>query len=116
VFHDDGFLGKYRRNDPAWFAATQGLDAVGWCGPMMVCCQSLPDAQHANQENTYEGVKVLDMDTCAFSHLASFLVDYSNGDPDHFFRKGPKVQGVELSCGQGAETHRIVRVPRTHPR
>jgi hypothetical protein len=118
VFHDDGFLSKYPRGDPALFAATQGLDAAGWCGPIMVCCQSLPDAQYANQENTHEGVEILDMDALAFSHLASFLVDYSNEDLKHLYRKGPKVQCVEVSCGQAgqsAQNYRDIQLPGTHP-
>jgi hypothetical protein len=117
VFHDDGFLDKYQRNGPAsLFAATQGLDAAGWCGPMMVCCQSLPDVRYSNHTYTSRGVKVLDMDTLAFSHLASFLVDHSNVESDHLFRKGPKVQCVELSCSrEGTEAHRVVCLPRTHP-
>jgi hypothetical protein len=77
VWHDDDFLSIMHLN-PSLSGATQGLDAAGWRGPMMVCCQSLPDAQFANEENVCEGVKVLDMDTRAFSHLASFLVNHSN--------------------------------------
>jgi hypothetical protein len=118
VFHDDGFLSKYPRGDPALFAATQGLDAKGWRGPMMVCCQSLPDAQYANQKNTHEGVEILDMDALAFSHLASFLVDYGNEDLKHLYRKGPKVRCVEVSCGQAgqsAQNYRDIQLPGTHP-
>lgn len=56
---------------------------------------------------------MLDMDTPAFSHLASFLVDHSNVKSDHLFRRGPKVQCVELSCDEEAD--RVVCLPRTHP-
>jgi hypothetical protein len=112
VWHDIEFMGKYRRPDPAVFAATRGLETAGWCGPLVVCCRSIPRAHSG------ERAKVLDMDTRTFSHLASFLVDYSNTDPDHIFRMGPKVQCVELSCGQAglsAEAHKVVHLPRTHP-
>lgn len=85
---------------------------------MMVCCESLPDAQFENEENCRENVKVLDMDTLAFSHLASFLIDHDNTTPGHLFCKGPKVQCVEIACDQGnnsTEVHRLIHQPRTHP-
>jgi hypothetical protein len=123
VWHDDGFLGKFPPN-LSLLGATLGLDAAGWCGPMMVCCESFPETQSSLfvNENDREGVEVLDMDTLAFSHLASFLIDHSNDTLEHLFCMGPKVQGIEMACGLGpksteahTEAHKVVRLPRTHP-
>ena len=108
VWYDEDFLTKHRHGDRALFAATQGLDTAGWCGPIVVCCRSMPGPRPGRS------VEILDMDTSAFSHLASFLVDHSNVKSDHLFRRGPKVQCVEFSCEVAGD--RVVCLPRTHPR
>jgi hypothetical protein len=122
VWHDDEFMEKYQHDGvdgKALRAATQGKDAATWRGPVMACCGSRPQTiQEILAGDPIEEVKMLDMDLRAYSHLTSIMIDYYNTTEQNAFRKGPKVQCVEMACGQGynsTEVHKLVHMPRTHP-
>lgn len=112
VWYDDDFLQMYQYGDKALLAATQGLDPMTWRGPMMACC-----ASRSTKGVMTGDVKMLDMDSRAYSHLTSFMVSHYNTTNMHAFNRGPKVQCVEMAGGQGGEiteAHRLVHMPRTY--
>jgi hypothetical protein len=123
VWHDDDFMEKYQHDGvdgKALRAATQGMDAATWRGPVMACCgsviQTLADLQAGHPP---EDTLMLDMDLRAYSHLTGIMIDCYNETLLHAFHRVPgKVQCVEMACGQGnnsTEVHKLVQVPRTHP-
>lgn len=120
---DDNFLMNFDASNPgsALFAATQGQVTTPWCGPIVVCRQTLPKEDWNDDvgEDEWQGtVKVLDMDMAAFSQATSMLIDHASGTSRHGFGKGKKLQCVELACGRQGENpkpHTVMLLPRTHP-
>ena len=123
VWYDDKFLMDFDASNPgsALFAATQGQVTTPWCGPIVVCRQTLPKEDWNDDvgEDEWQGtVKVLDMDMAAFSQATSMLIDHASGTSRHGFGKGKKLQCVELACGRQGENpkpHTVMLLPRTHP-
>jgi hypothetical protein len=128
VWYDDNFAMNFYNGDPdpALFAATQGQEVAGWCGPTVVCRGTLPkddwdddEDDGDDEEKMYGTSKVLDMDMLAYSHAISLLIGCSNDTRYHAFRKGKKLQCVELACGsevESPEPHSVMLLPRTHPK
>ena len=128
VWYDDNFAMNFYNGDPdpALFAATQGQEVAGWCGPMVVCRVTLPkddwdddEDEGDDEEKLYGTTKVLDMDMLAYSHAISLLIGSANDTRYHAFRKGKKLQYVELACGsevESPEPHSVILLPRTHPK
>ena len=119
VWFDDSWCINFKDDNQAMLATTRGVDPAWWSGPIVATCESLAGGRiEWCDRASRSSHAMLDMDLLAYSHLAGFLIDYSNETPGHSFCKGPKIQCVEMAGGQGGEStevHRLVHMPRTHP-
>jgi hypothetical protein len=119
IRYDDNFHGNYEERNRAVVTSTQGMDSVGWCGPMTVHCRPHKDGRPNVPDLGPEMGKLIHMNLQAFSHAVSFLIDHENGTFMHAMRKRPKLDCVKVACkgdrDSGAPSHQIVRVPRSHP-
>jgi hypothetical protein len=118
MWFDDNWCNNFSDTNYAVVATTQDQDPAKWSGPIVVTCQTLARGRIEFSGNSVRSNEMLDMDLLAYSHLAGFMVDFYNDSQSHSFRKGPKVQCVEMACGQGdnsTEVHSLVHVPRSHP-
>ena len=114
VVFDENFSANYESKNQAVQAATQGMDDVGWRGPIIAFCGSLGGGEYG-----LDLEKVYDMDMETYSHVVGFLIGYRNKTTEHAARIGPKVECVKVACKGdrelGAPSHQVVRVPRSHP-
>jgi hypothetical protein len=101
VWFDDNWCFNSKDTNHAVLATTRGQDPLEWNGPIVVTCQSLAagSIEYASFSLSRNSDEMLDMDLLAYSHLAGFLIDYSNDKPSHSFCKGRKVQCVEIVYG-----------------
>jgi hypothetical protein len=123
VWYDDEFSMNFA-GEPgeALFAVTQGQEATKWCGPIVVCRETLPKEEKwdddVDEEKGQGTGKVLDMDMLAYSHAISLLIGHANWTSRHGLIKGKKLQCIELACGRQGENpkpHTVMLLPRTHP-
>lgn len=114
VVFDDNFIANYENKNQAVQAATQGMDDVGWRGPIIAFCGSL-----GGGDCGLDLEKVYDMDMQDYSYLVGFLIGYRNKTAQQAARIGPKVECVKVACKGDREVglpfHQVVRVPRSHP-
>lgn len=123
VWYDDNFVMNFQDVEPppALQAATQGLEKTEWRGPMVTCCHGLPKEDWDDGEDDSHPlgtVKTSDMDMRAYSQATSMIIDHGN-EKARQFCKGPKLQCIEVACGEDGEgtgPHRVIHMPRTHPK
>jgi hypothetical protein len=119
ISYDDNFIGNHKERNSAIVTSTQGMDSVGWCGPMTAHCRPHKDGRPNVEDMGPDVGKLIHMDLQAFSHLVSFLIDHENQTFMHAMRKRPKLNCVKVACkgdrDNGMPSHHIVRVPRSHP-
>ena len=114
VQYDDDFSARYTDRNQAVASATQGMDAVGWRGPIIAYCGTL----RGGDFDALDIVKIHDMDTRAYSHLVAYLIDYYNKAPEQMVRRGPKVKCVKVADSVDRKTSKIykeIAVPPSHP-
>ena len=114
IVFDENASANYESRNQAVLAATQGMDDMGWRGPVVACCGTLGGGDHG-----FDIASLHDMDMEAYSHLVGFLIGYRNKTPQRVARLGSKVNCVKVACEGDRDNdmpaHQIVRVPRSHP-
>lgn len=114
IMFDENSGTNYQHKNQAMQAATQGMDDMGWRGPMIAFCGSL-----GGGDCGLDFDKVYDMDMQDYSFVVGFLIGYRNRTAQQAARVGPKVECVKVHCKGDRElgllSHQIVRVPRSHP-
>jgi hypothetical protein len=114
VLFDDNFQTHYTERNQAVVFATQGMDAVGWRGPIIAYCGTL----RGGDFDALDIVKLHDMDMRACSHLVAYLINHYNKTPEQMVRRGPKVKCVKVSDSvdrKTSEVYKEVLVPPSHP-
>ena len=119
VHYDDNFIGSYKERNRAVASSTQGMDAVGWCGPMAVHCRPCSNSLFDEPGMEPDMGKLTHMNLQAFSHIVGYLINLENDTFQDMMQKGPKVNCVKVACkgdrDNAMPSHQIVRVPRSHP-
>ena len=119
IHYDDNFIGSYNGRNKAVMSSTQGMDAMGWSGPMTAHCRPSRGPRPYEPDMGPDMGKLTHMNLQAFSHIVGYLIDRGNDTFAHAMRKRPKVNCVKVACkgdrDNGMPSHQIVRVPRSHP-
>jgi hypothetical protein len=98
ISYDDNFIGNHKERNSAIVTSTQGMDSVGWCGPMTAHCRPHKDGRPNVGDMGPDMGKLIHVDLQAFSHLVSFLIDHENQTFMHAMRKRPKLNCVKVAC------------------
>jgi hypothetical protein len=114
VLFDDNFNANYADRNKAVTAATQGMDELGWRGPLI----AYRGKRRGGDFDALDIVKIHDMDMRAYSHLIAYLIDHCNETPKQRMRRGQKVQCVKVADSVERENSPIyqqVGVSPSHP-
>jgi hypothetical protein len=113
-------LSRYAENSKSIAAATKGLDATGWRGPIVAyCCflQAIDNIEHG-VVRPMRSIRANNTDIRAYSYIVAYLMEVNSIDQQRDLRQGVKVDCMKVADGlahKNTGVYQETRVPHSHP-